>query len=189
MSAPVLPAETTQSASPSATARMARPKLDSLPCRNAWAGGRSDLMTSSAWRSSLRSSRKGRAFSKGRSCSCLPKKRKRHSGLRSAARCAPSTTISGALSPPMASNAKRGERTEEAFRLEPLLFDIACPSLRNPGQEQPRANDTLHTRRTGGAGDKARRNSDIRANALRSTRRAHDACRDACARPYAWELP
>ena len=124
ISAPVLPAETTQSASPSATARIARPKLDSLPCRKACAGGKSDLMTSSVWRISLRWLRKGSALSKGRSCFSLPKKRNRHSGLRWAARCAPSTTIPGALSPPMASNANRGDRTEGASRLKPLLFDI-----------------------------------------------------------------
>ena len=112
ISAPVLPAETTPEASPLATASMAMRMELCRPWRSAAVGFISAEMTSGAWRSMQALAARGRRASMAPIRASSPTSRKRACGWRSAASSMPSSTISGALSPPMASiaRAKGGRR-------------------------------------------------------------------------------
>ena len=105
ISAPVLPAETTQCALPSATASIASRMLERLPERSACEGFASPLTASSVWCTVARRESFLCFASNGRILSSAPNRRKCTLGKRFSAICAPRTTISGAWSPPMASSA------------------------------------------------------------------------------------
>ena len=105
ISAPVLPAETTQSASPWATASMARRIDERRPLRSATEGLASSVMNSSVWRICARSASLGSCAKSGFNLASSPKSWNCASGKRSRAMAAPFTTMAGACSPPIASSA------------------------------------------------------------------------------------
>ncbi len=105
INAPVLPADTTQEASPSWTASMARRMLEFRPDLIAVEGRSLLPILSSVWRTVVTADSAGCLASKGRRLASSPHMRKWTSGMRSRASAAPATTMSGAWSPPMASSA------------------------------------------------------------------------------------
>ena len=161
ISAPVLPAETTQSARPSATASIASRMLERRPARSAIDGLASSSTTSGVWCTVAALASRGSFASSGAMRASSPNSRKRAAGSRSRAMSAPCSTIAGAWSPPIASTAivmlpftGRSPRTLPGRR---AARPSSCPAAAR-----------LHVRRNGrrtGRGDaaaSARRNPGIR---------------------------
>ena len=96
ISAPVLPAETAASASPSFTAWIAR-HIEDLPRpeRTAWLGFSSMAMAIVVWRISTAPLSRGSAATSGARIASSPNIRKVISGWRSRAMAAPGTTVEG----------------------------------------------------------------------------------------------
>ena len=104
-SAPVLPADTTPEASPWATASMAR-RIEEPRTRNAAVGFISLSTTAGAWRMVQDACTRFRRAISGARRASSPTSRNRAAGCRSAAMARPSSTTSGAPSPPIASTAR-----------------------------------------------------------------------------------
>ena len=116
MSAPVLPAETATWASPALTDCTAF-HMDEPRERRTASDGLADMSTSLAvWRISLTASRAGWRFNRVVSCASSPWSRNPTGRRRPLRKCAaPSMTMAGASSPPMASM----ERTSDGFMRNP----------------------------------------------------------------------
>ena len=78
--APVLPADTTPSASPSRTASIASRMLDFLPWRSAWDGLSSSVIISSVWSIAIVLRSLGMRFSSGEILRSSPNSRNRTPG-------------------------------------------------------------------------------------------------------------
>ena len=103
INAPVLPQETTTSASPSRTDSTADHIDVPLPVRITWLGLSDIATTPSAWRTSQWASRPLRLAMSDRSSSSGPWTTKRIAGVFFTAAAKPATTAAGPWSPPIAS--------------------------------------------------------------------------------------
>ena len=139
ISAPVLPADTQASASPSRTAWTAIHMDDfQRPIRRAWLGLSSIAIVRSEWRSSTAPSSFGCWPRSGLRTASSPTMRNFIAGWRSSASAAPGTTTAGPASPPMASSEMRtgcdipgvklGREGSRTLAIETSAATCFCPS-------------------------------------------------------------